>query len=268
MQGPAIDRPPRPVGFPGCRLCPYRDGRRPAVCLACLGASPGQQRAVGLGGRCASCGQARPAGAPCPTAWCRRRDRGWSVVFAVGAYRGGLRRAVLRYKYGGETWWAGVFGGLVAAYLDAHAGWFEEFDLLTGVPAYTGAGGRRRWDPVSGILAEVAAAAPPGWAVEPGAVVKRSETPPLSGTGRTDRLEVAGSRLREALHVPRPADVAGRRVLVLDDVLTEGSTLREVALALRVAGAREVAGLVLARTPWAGAAASPPRAGERPGGGR
>jgi predicted amidophosphoribosyltransferase len=44
--------------------------------------------------------------------------------------------------------------------------------------------------------------------------------------------------------------VAGARILVLDDVLTEGSTLREVARALRHAGAREVAGLVLARPAW------------------
>jgi predicted amidophosphoribosyltransferase len=44
--------------------------------------------------------------------------------------------------------------------------------------------------------------------------------------------------------------VAGARVLVLDDVLTDGSTLREVARVLRRAGAREVAGLILARPAW------------------
>jgi predicted amidophosphoribosyltransferase len=44
--------------------------------------------------------------------------------------------------------------------------------------------------------------------------------------------------------------VAGSRILVIDDVFTEGSTLREVARALVKAGADEVAGLTLARQPW------------------
>ena len=47
-----------------------------------------------------------------------------------------------------------------------------------------------------------------------------------------------------------PTSPASARILVIDDVLTEGSTLREVARALRGAGAREVAGLVLARPAW------------------
>ena len=38
--------------------------------------------------------------------------------------------------------------------------------------------------------------------------------------------------------------------MVIDDVFTEGSTLREVARALMLAGAEEVAGLTLARQPW------------------
>jgi predicted amidophosphoribosyltransferase len=43
--------------------------------------------------------------------------------------------------------------------------------------------------------------------------------------------------------------VAGLRVAVVDDVLTTGATLHELAKALRRAGAREVTGWVLARTP-------------------
>jgi predicted amidophosphoribosyltransferase len=41
--------------------------------------------------------------------------------------------------------------------------------------------------------------------------------------------------------------VIGKRVLVIDDVFTEGFTLREVARALRLAGALEVSEVVLAR---------------------
>jgi hypothetical protein len=60
------------------------------------------------------------------------------------------------------------------------------------------------------------------------------------------RRRIAEGELRAALAVPEPERVAGRRVLVFDDVYSEGFSLREMARALRQAGAVEVAGLVLA----------------------
>lgn len=255
---------PLPVGFPGCRLCPMREVRDPLVCLGCLELSAGQ---VGCGAAppgacCAACGQHLPERSPCPTGWCARRDRGWSVLMAVGSYAGGLRRAIVRYKYAGEGWWAEVLALVVAGFLDRNAGWVEEFDMIVPVPAYTGPGARRAWDPVGAVAERVASLAGTAWPVER-AVVKVSETEPMSGRGARQRRATASGPLRRALRVADPAAVAGARVLVLDDVFAEGSTLREVALALRRAGAAEVAGLVVARPPWG---AEAPRQGRgRPG---
>jgi predicted amidophosphoribosyltransferase len=143
---------------------------------------------------------------------------------------------------------------MIADYLDRNATWFEEFDVLAGVPAYCGPGAARGWDPVGDILDHIEPMIKYAWEVDRHAVLKRRETPPLRGRTRVDRQRLAVGPLRQSLYVPDPGRVAGVRVLVVDDVLTEGSTLREVARALSPAGAEEVAGLVLARPVWAGRA--------------
>ncbi len=214
---------------------------------------------------CPVCGQLLPpvagAGGPrsaggCPNRWCRRTDRVFSVAFSVGVYTGALRRAIGRFKYTGERQLAPVFAAMVARYLGSHPAWFEEFDVLTAVPAYTGPGARRAWDPVGAILAQLPPLLGPAWAVEPRLVVKTRETPGMAGLGWAERQAVARGPLRAALEPGAGVDVQGARVLVLDDVLTDGSTLREVAGVLRRAGASDVAGLVLARPLWG---AGPPR---------
>ena len=90
------------------------------------------------------------------------------------------------------------------------------------------------------------------WSVERSLIVKLSETPPMQGLEWAARQTLAKSVLRASLAVPDGVGrvVDGARVLVPDDVMAEGSTLREVSRVLRHAGADEVAGLVLARPRW------------------
>ena len=75
-------------------------------------------------------------------------------------------------------------------------------------------------------------------------------TEPMVGHTWRERKAIAEGPLRAALRVAEPAAIVGKRVLVVDDVFTEGFTIREVARALRLAGAAEVSEIVLAREPW------------------
>jgi len=53
--------------------------------------------------------------------------------------------------------------------------------------------------------------------------------------------------VRRAFAVARPARIKGRRVLLVDDVMTTGATVDECARVLMAAGAARVAVLTLAR---------------------
>lgn len=256
--GRSTPEPALPAGFPGCRRCPYRWTPEPAICLeCCVGRFP-----VVPQPRCAVCDQALPAGGRCGNDWCGRGDRWFSVVWSIGPHAGAWRRALVGYKYRAEVRWAPILGRVLVGYLDEHMPWFDDYHLLLPMPAFTGRMARRPWDPVGELAAVARRLAGPRWELDRGLVVKDRETPALVGLSRVARRACAEGPLRRALRVPAPEAVAGGRVLVIDDVFTEGSTLREVARALILAGAEEVAGLTLARQPWhrgsPGSAAEPP----------
>jgi ComF family protein len=76
-----------------------------------------------------------------------------------------------------------------------------------------------------------------------GALVRRADTPPQTGLPAARRR----ANLRDAFAVRRRGAVAGRTVVLVDDVLTTGSTARACARALRQAGVSEVRLLTAAR---------------------
>lgn len=83
----------------------------------------------------------------------------------------------------------------------------------------------------------------------PRLLVRVHDTPMQSRLTRARRLRNLHDAF--ALHHSGQPPLAGRRVLLIDDVMTTGATIFCAAAALRAAGASEVSALVLARTPAA-----------------
>ncbi len=82
--------------------------------------------------------------------------------------------------------------------------------------------------------------------VETGLLLKSLETPHQASLKRRERIRnLAGPVFKLA----DPAAVAGRRVLLCDDVMTTGTTLERAAAVLRAAGSGPVSAFTLARTP-------------------
>jgi predicted amidophosphoribosyltransferase len=200
--------------------------------------------------KCSTCDLVLGRWRRCPNYWCRRADRGWDVVWAAGEHRGRLKRAIAELKYRGDRAWVAPLAGLLVSYLLERAPDFEQVDLVVPVPSNVGRA--RPVDHVGLVLAAAAPAIGDLWrlATSGGVLAKRGETSPLAAapSSMVRRLRAA-TEVRPALVVTDPDAVLGRRVLAVDDVFTDGSTLREVALALRGAGAVSVSGLVLARQP-------------------
>jgi ComF family protein len=75
-------------------------------------------------------------------------------------------------------------------------------------------------------------------------LVRTVATDPQTTLSRQERLR----NLRKAFEIRKPQDLAEKRILLVDDVYTTGTTLNECAKVLRKAGAGPVLALTLART--------------------
>jgi predicted amidophosphoribosyltransferase len=240
---------PPPPGFGRCSTCRFRRSGSAVFCWHCAEVTLGSLLLDGRP-RCAVCDQPLAQPGQCDNFWCRRADRGFDVVWAIARHAGVLRDVIARYKYRGAGAWSEILGRLLAGYLLANSPCFEDVELIIACP------GRPERDHVTAIVDAAATAVGDLWCFDGGpqrCVSKSRPTVPLMGAGSpASRRLWAACDLRPALSVPEPARVDGRRLLVVDDVFTDGSTLREVALVLRMAGAAAVSGLVLARQPWWG----------------
>ena len=164
----------------------------------------------------------------------RHLDRCLSPLY----YEDTVRLSLLRYKFGGQSSYARVYGELLADCLAAHPG---TFDCISWVPLSRKRLRQRGYDQAELLARELGQRS--GLPVER-LLRKKRHTRAQSSTGNAEkrRANIAGAY--EAL---APEMVRGRQILLVDDIVTTGSTLSECAKTLRAAGARSVTGVTLAR---------------------
>ena len=174
---------------------------------------------------------------------CARRRPSWDRARSVLRYDKHSRRLVLMLKHGDQTHLAGAFGRWMQR---AGGDVLAAADLLIPVPLHWTRLFNRRFNQ-SALLAQAirAAGGPP---VAADWLVRRRRTPSQGTLGPLGRAR----NVRGAFALRRGRDVTGKRVVVIDDVLTTGATAEECARVLRRAGAASVGVLVLARAVRAG----------------
>lgn len=151
---------------------------------------------------------------------------------AIWYYEGDVRRSLLRYKFHGARHYAPSYGRLLGMTLLRE--YPEGFDVLTWVPVSRLRKLRRGYDQVE-LLAKAVGRE---LGMEPVPLLKKiRNNPPQSG--------IVGQAKRRAnvlgiYRLAENADVEGKRILLLDDILTTGATAGECARVLLTAGAAEV----------------------------
>jgi ComF family protein len=225
---------------PRCLACGASVGEPDALCAPCWAAmtffAPPWCAVCGLpfphpmgeGAVCAACAGARPS---------------WDRARAALRYDRHSRHLVLALKHGDRTHLAGALGRWMRR---AGAELLGEADVVAPVPLHWTRLAARRFNQAA-LLAHAihAAGGPP---VAPDWLVRRRRTPSQGRLGPAARAK----NVRGAFALRPGCSVAGKRIVLIDDVLTTGATVEECARVLRRAGADRVGVLTLARSVRAG----------------
>jgi ComF family protein len=214
-----------------CALC--ADIAASGWCEACMGELPGVRAA-----RCPVCAESTPGAKICGR--CLRRPPAFARTLAVASYGFPLDAVIHRLKYGRDLSLARPLAQLLIERVRDE----PRPDLVLAMPLSPRRLRERGFNQSNEIARAVAAVL--GVRFEPDAVLRVRDAAPQVSLP----LDQRAANVRGAFAAR--GSFAGRTIAVVDDVLTTGASLDELARTLLHAGAAEVAGWVVARTPAPG----------------
>lgn len=208
-----------------CFVCGVRS-REGLVCEPCLAELPW------LGDACPVCANPSPGGLRCGS--CLRRVPHFDATLATFAYASPLREMVLSLKSGHGFGLPRWFCEQLLASLDSC-----KPDLVVAMPLHANRLTERGFNPVMEVARVICRHK--GWRLDRQGVLRDVDTPHQAGQGLRQRLR----NVKGAFRCVSRLD--GLHVLLVDDVMTSGATLNELARTVKLAGAARVTNLVLAR---------------------
>lgn len=222
-----------PLHCAGCRkpLDPLNDSGACSFCEAKIQPNPEPY--------CMKCGRPMPvSGDICDE--CRKSDFYFSMARSACLYEGILKELIHLFKYRGKITLSKIFSRRMAELLKSNAYIIDGIDLVTSVPMHRKQVMDRDFNHANVLAARIAKKAGIRFA---DTLEKHRATRRQNELSREERL----SNLAEAFRVRKDASLGGLRLLLVDDVMTTGSTCSVCAKALLDAGCAEVRCLTLAR---------------------
>jgi ComF family protein len=201
---------------------------------------------------CSTCGERLPMpfGPIDPAATlcglCRRLQPPYVKATAYGSYESGLRELIHLLKYERVRPAANVLGRMLAeAIADLRDAFQDGLVLVVPVPLHSRKQRQRGYNQAELIArAAVKQMAAGRFEMSAGILERRRETQSQIGLSSHQRRE----NIRGAFAVTQSEAIAGREILLVDDVFTTGTTVSECARVLRRAGASKVYVATVART--------------------
>ncbi len=230
MQVPAVLAPIVDLVFPPrCPLCGEALAAQGGLCSTCWDelAIPGEPC-------CATCQRPFSVGMPDGTicAPCLAVPPRHDGIAAGTLYNDASRRLVLSFKHGRRIALAPMLARLMAARLKLEGtGW-----LVVPVPLHRWRLWQRGFNQAALLGREIASAKRAQLVVD--ALVRHKPTPMLGGLGRTARARALIGAV--GVNPKRSTKLNGKRIVLVDDVLTSGATSLACVNALKRAGAERV----------------------------
>ncbi len=173
---------------------------------------------------------------------CTRRAPGFDAARSVLRDHGPAAEAVRALKYGAQTWLAADLADFLIEGFRTYYGQ-ESFDGVCPVPLYRTRLFQRGFNQASLLAAPLARAFGLEW--NPRALRRIRPTPSQTRLTAAERAHNVREAFRSRPHARRW--IAGRRLLLVDDVMTTGATADACARALKASGAVRVHVLTLVR---------------------
>lgn len=184
--------------------------------------------------RCPSCAAPTPGGVVCGA--CLKRPPAFDAATAVYRYGFPVDVLVQRLKYAGQT----VIADFLAQQLAEILAGSVRPDLILAMPLHSRRLRERGYNQAALLAGHLARRL--GVAFAPAACRRERDTPPQVDLPLKDRRKnIKGAFVCAA-------DLTGKRVALVDDVMTSGASLDELARVVKRAGAVEVSAWVVART--------------------
>jgi ComF family protein len=160
---------------------------------------------------------------------------------SFGRYTGKLKDAILLYKYRRFHVLGKDFARLMNRTLGKEDSIWWEVSVIIPVPLHKKRKKERGFNQAQGIAEELARLK--SIELDEGVLVKVKNVPPQTFL----EIEERAKNVSGAFRVVNEKKIKGKIVLLVDDVYTTGSTVKECSLVLREAGAKEVRVLTLAQ---------------------